>query len=133
MEIIAKSKYIRTSPRKLRLVANALRQLPASRALKILGQAQKRAASPLSNTLKSAIANATANSGLKEEDLKIKNIQIGDGPTYKRFRAVSKGQAHSVVKRTSHITIILEGEKKENKPTEKKGGKPEVALEAPKA
>lgn len=133
MEIIAKSKYIRTSPRKLRLVADAVKQMPASQALKILVQVQKRAASPLSSTLKSAIANATANLGLKEEDLKIKTIQIGTGPTYKRFRAVSKGQAHSIVKRTSHITIVLEGEKKENKPTEKKGGKSEVALEAPKA
>lgn len=125
MEIIAKSKYIRTSPRKLRLVADALKQLSASRALKILGQAQKRAASPLRSALKSAIANAIANLGLQEEDLKIKNIQIGTGPTYKRFRAISKGQAHSIVKRTSHITVVLEGEKK--------GGKPEVALEAPKA
>lgn len=110
MEIVAKSKYIRTSPRKLRLVARSLEKLSLAQALVSLESLGKRATLPLRKTLQSALANAKNNFSLGQEVLQIKKIGIDEGPTYKRYRAVSKGRAHSIAKRTSHITVILEGE-----------------------
>lgn len=101
-------KYIRTSPRKLRLVADAVRPLELPEALLQLKFMDKRAANPLLKVLKQAIANAKNVKGLKAEDLKFKTIDIGEGPTYKRWRAVSRGSAHSIFKRSSHIKIELE-------------------------
>lgn len=111
MEIIAKSKFIRTSPRKLRLVVRALKGLSPAKAQIILAQVNKGAALPVSKTLKSALANATNNHGFKEEKLKIKKIEVDGGPIYKRMRPISRGRSHAIKKRTSHITVILEGEK----------------------
>lgn len=107
-EVTAKAKYIRTSPRKLRLVSRALKGLPVQKAQVVLEQVNKRAALPLSKTIKSALASAKNNLGLEEANLKIKRIEIGGGPIYKRLRPVSRGRAHSIAKRTSHITVILE-------------------------
>lgn len=104
----ATQKYIRTSARKLRLVADAVRELPVERALASLRFMSKRAAQPLFKTLTSAVANAKTHKGLSVDNLAIKTIDIGEGPTYKRWRAVSRGSAHSIMKRTSHINIELE-------------------------
>lgn len=112
MEIIAKSKFIRTSPRKLRLVAEVVKGLPAQRAEMVLGQLNKRAVLPLTKTIKSAIANAVKGKGLNLETLMVRRIEIEGGPVYKRFQPVSRGQAHSIKKRTSHIKVVLEGEAK---------------------
>ncbi|MDO8551586.1 MAG: 50S ribosomal protein L22 [bacterium] len=125
MEITARTKYLRTSPRKLRLVADAIRGLPVSHAQTYLASLNKRASSPLSKTIKSAVSNAMNNVGLSEGSLKIKKIEIDGGPIYKRMQPVSRGQAHSIKKRTSHITIILEGEKEE------KGGQKELGAKNP--
>lgn len=103
----ATQKYIRTSPRKLRLVADAVRDLGADKALDYLKFMGKRAAEPLYKTLKAAVANAKGSKGLTADKLAIETIDIGEGPTYKRFRAVSRGMAHSIAKRTSHINITL--------------------------
>lgn len=113
MEIIAKSKYIRTSPRKLRLIAHGLKEISLSQALVGLEQLDKRAALPLRKTISSAVANAKNNFGLEEKALRVKKIEIGEGPIYKRYRAVSRGRSHPIAKRTSHITVILEGEARE--------------------
>lgn len=110
MEVKAEAKYIRMSPRKVRLVAQGLRGLLAKEALLKLQFLAKVAAKPLMKTLKSAIANATNNLKLKEENLKIKRIEIGQGPSFDRFRPVAHGQAHPYKKRTTHIKIILEGQ-----------------------
>lgn len=109
MEVKAEAKYIRISPRKVRLVADAIRGLDPQKALEYLKFVNKRAAGPLSKLIKSAIANAQNNFSLKPEDLKFKNIQVGEGPTLKRWQAVSRGRAHSIMKRTSHIKVVLEG------------------------
>lgn len=101
-------KFIRTSPRKLRLVADAVRSLKPEEALLQLKFMRKRAALPLSKTIKQALANAKQTKGLSSDKLLIKEIQINEGPTYKRWRPVSKGAAHSIMKRTSHIRIELE-------------------------
>lgn len=109
MEVKAEAKYIRMSSRKVRLVVDAIRGLNPQKALEYLKFVNKRAAGPLSKVIKSAIANAKNNFGLKPEDLRFKEIQVGEGPTLKRWRAVSRGRAHQIMKRTSHIKVILEG------------------------
>jgi large subunit ribosomal protein L22 len=113
MEISAKSAHIRISPRKLRLVTSALKNLSLQEAIDILENLKKRAAKPILLTCRQALGNAVNNFGLKKESLKLKEIQVGKGPVFKRWRAVSRGRARSIIKRTSHLKIILEGEKKE--------------------
>ena len=112
MLIKAKQKFIRLSPRKIRLVADSIRHLSLAEALEQLQVLNKRAALPLKKTLRQAIANAVNNHGLDEKKLCLKEIQINEGPTYKRWQPVSRGRAHSIMKRTSHIRIILESPEK---------------------
>ena len=107
MDIRATSQYVRISPRKLRLVAVAVKPLTVAHALSQLRNMDKRAAVHLHKTLKSCVANAIANAKAKEEDLVIKSILIDEGPSFKRFQPVARGMAHSFKKRTSHITVIL--------------------------
>src|SRR3989339_264994 len=102
----ATQKFVRPSARKLRLIAKAVRGQKAETALNNLRFMEKRAALPLYKTLFSAVANARAK-GITQSDLVINKIDIGEGPTYKRWRAVSRGSAHSIMKRTSHINIEL--------------------------
>lgn len=105
----ATQKYIRTSPRKLRLVADAVRGLPADKALDYLKFLGKSAALPVRKAILQAVAAAKNTSGTAPQDLIVKTLDIAEGPTYKRWRAVSRGAAHSIEKRTSHIRIELEG------------------------
>ena len=109
MLITAQAKNIRTSPRKIRLVADLVRPLGLDQALLTLKNLRKRAALSLLKVLRQAQANAVNNLNLPKDKLKIKAIEINTGPTYKRGRAVSKGRGHSIKKRTSHIKIVLEG------------------------
>lgn len=104
----ATQKYLRTSPRKLRLVADSVRGLPADRALAYLKFLGKRAALPLEKVITSALASAKQQHNLAPKELIVKIVDIGEGPTYKRWRAVSRGAAHSIMKRTSRITVVLE-------------------------
>ena len=119
MEILAKSSFVRISPRKLRLVVDKIRGQNAKKALILLSQVGRRG-EVLEKTLKQGIANAKNNFALTEEDLKIKKIQIDEGPVYKRWQPVSRGMAHPIKKRTAHITVVLEtGEEKEKGDTAK--------------
>jgi large subunit ribosomal protein L22 len=104
----ATQKYIRTSPRKLRLVADMVRGLKADQALEYLKFTGKRAALPVRKTILQAVASAKDTSGAAPQDLTIKILDISEGPTYKRWNAVSRGAAHSIMKRTSHIHVVLE-------------------------
>lgn len=109
MLIKAQQKYIRTSPRKLRLVADSVRTIGSPKlALIYLEQAQKSAAQDVRKVIQTAIANAVNNLKLQEDQLFLREIQVGEGPTYKRGRAVSRGRMHPIEKKTSHITVILE-------------------------
>ena len=108
MIIKAQQKQIRISSRKVRLVVDAIRDLSPSEALDQLAFIRKAAAIPVAKTIKQAIANAVKNSNQNESSLKFNTIQVGEGPTYKRWQAVSRGRAHSILKRTSHITVLLE-------------------------
>ncbi len=100
-------KYIRMSPRKLRLVADAVRTLPPVEALQYLKFTKKAAAAPLYKAIKTALSNAKTNFGLQPDSLIFSELDIQTGFTIKRFRAVSRGQAHHIMKRTSHIRVVL--------------------------
>ncbi len=108
MLIKAEQKFVRLSPRKLRLVADGIRSLPIITAFEQLQALNKTSALPLKKTLRQAQANAINNLKLDPATLSIKAIQINAGPTYKRWQPVSRGRAHSIFKHTSHIRVILE-------------------------
>lgn len=112
MEIIAVAKYIRISPDKARLVANQIKKMSPREAVRVLNNVSKSAAPILQKVIKSAIANAKHNLGLSEESLVFKEIQVQKGPMFKRYQPVARGRAHPILKRTSHIKVILEGEQK---------------------
>ena len=112
MQIVAYQKNIRTSPRKLRLVADSVRSLHPSKALIQLKFMPKRASRTLYKVINQAVRNAVNNQKLKEQDLSTQHILVEEGPRYKRFRAASRGRARLILKRTCHIKVILEG--KEN-------------------
>ena len=109
MESMAEAKNIRKSPRKIRLVADGLRGQNPEKALEVLKFTPKAAALPLGKVIKSALANATNNLKMDKEKLIIKEILVNEGPVLKRFKARSRGMAHPILKRTSHIRIVLEG------------------------
>ena len=98
----------RQAPRKVRLVANSVKKLSLTDAVRQLSVINRRASIVVLKVLRQAIANATHNHGLKVDDLKIKTIQVDEGTRYRRFRAVSRGRAHGIIKRTSHVTVELE-------------------------
>ncbi len=106
--IKAKSKYIRQSPYKVRLVLNLIRGLEVNEALNILSFTKRKAAFEIKQVLESAIANAESNSGLNSSNLFISKAIADEGPTLKRFRPRARGRAGRINKRTSHLTIELE-------------------------
>ena len=113
MEVTAQSTFIRQTPRKLRLVANEIRGLKALEAEIILKNLNKAAAQPLLKVLRQAMANAENNFQLDKTGLKIKKLEIGEGPRMKRYRFVAKGRVHQVIKRMGHIKMVLEDQGKE--------------------
>ena len=108
MQVIASSKSARVAPRKVRLVADAIRKLSIEDALKALSILKNRGAQPLEAVLKSAIANALNNNNLKQDALKIKTIDVLEAPAYKRFHPSTRGRVHPYKRKGSHIKIILE-------------------------
>ena len=110
MLITATQKYTRQSPRKVRLVANAVKKLSLPKALKQLSVMEKRASLVVMKTTRQAMANAINNHHFSADQLLIEDIKITEGPRYKRFQPVSRGRAHSILKRTSHIQVILKTE-----------------------
>ena len=107
MEVRAIAKNIRISPRKVRLIADAIRNLSAIEAHNILEGTYKQAARPLSKALKSAVANAVNNAKLDSANLVIASIQISQGQALKRFRPSTRGRIHPYKKRGSTINIVL--------------------------
>ncbi len=138
MEVKAIYKYARISPFKAREVTREIQGLPVSAALDILTFTPKKAASLIAKTLKSAIANAENNANLKPDGLMVKEATVGEGPTIKRFMARARGSASRILKRTSHIRIVLSDEVKAgksrsqnaNRKAEQRPGKKEKAADA---
>lgn len=107
MEVIAQTNQIRISPRKVRLVADAIRDLPMEEAVAVLNVVEKRGASILKKTLASAIANAVNNAKLDRTLLTIARIEVTDGPALKRYHASTRGRIHPYKRRSSNIRIVL--------------------------
>lgn len=107
MEVTALTKFARMSPLKVREVAREIQGRKASEAMELLRFIPRKSARLLSKTLQSAIANAENNANLVADDLVIAKAVIEEGPAFKRFRPVSRGSAHPIRKRTSHIRIVL--------------------------
>jgi large subunit ribosomal protein L22 len=110
MEVRSIYKYARISPFKVREVTREIQGLPVSAALDVLAFTQKKAAFLIGKTLKSAVANAENNANLKVDGLVVKEAVVGEGPTMKRMMARARGSGSRVLKRTSHIRIVLSDE-----------------------
>src|SRR5215469_16191671 len=110
MEVRSIYKYARISPFKVREVTREIQGLPVSAALDLLAFTPKKAAFLIGKTLKSAIANAENNANLKPDGLVVKEATVGEGPTLKRVMARGRGSASRILKRTSHIRIVLSDE-----------------------
>ena len=107
MEAIAIHKFARGSAQKARLVADQIRGVHVEKALEILTFSNKAAAVLVKKVLDSAIANAEHNEGADIDELIVKTIMVDDGPTMKRIKPRAKGRADRILKRTSHITVIV--------------------------
>ncbi|MEH6532039.1 50S ribosomal protein L22 [Photobacterium frigidiphilum] len=107
MEAIAKHRFARISPQKARLVADQLRGKPVAQALEILNFSNKKAAELIKKVLDSAIANAEHNEGADIDDLNVAKIFVDEGPTMKRIMPRAKGRADRILKRSSHITVVV--------------------------
>lgn len=103
----ATHRYARVSARKARLVVDLIRDLPVNRAQDILRFTRKRAAPLLSKVLASAIANANE----QEADVRklwVAEARVDEGPFFRRWRPKDRGRAHEILKRTSHLTVVVE-------------------------
>jgi len=107
MEVRAVTKNVRISPEKARQVARLLQGKRATEALGIVDLIPRKAARLLAKTLRSAIANAENNFDLDRDSLIVKEATVGVAPTMKRFRPKARGMAGRILKRTSHLKIIV--------------------------
>src|SRR5690242_16274315 len=125
MEVRSIYRYARISPFKAREVTREIQGLPVSAALDLLTFTPKKAASLISKTLKSAIANAENNANLKVDGLVVKEAIVGEGPTMRRMMTRARGSGSTIRRRSSHIRIVLTDEieikKREQKRGKKKG------------
>lgn len=109
MEVKAEVNYIRVGPKKIKELTRLVRGLKTQDAIDKLSFLNKSGVDDLIKLIKSAMANAVKNFNLSPDNLKIKSLQSNTAGAMKRFRAASKGVAHSYKKRMSHVKIILEG------------------------
>ena len=109
MEARAKRKYIRSSPRKMRIVADVVRGKNVVEALRTLHFLPQKASRPIELAIQSAVANLIDQNDERfdEAALVIKTIQVDEAPFLKRFIPVSRGRAHPILKRSSHLTVVV--------------------------
>ncbi len=107
MEVAAKLKHAKISAQKVRLVADQVRGKPVEQALQLLSFSPKKAAAIVKKVLESAIANAEHNEGADIDELKVSTIYIDEGPSMRRWRARAKGRVNHIIKRTSHVTVMV--------------------------
>jgi large subunit ribosomal protein L22 len=108
MEAKATAKYVRISPRKARIVAEIIKGKPIEDALNILKFTPKKAARIINKVLNSALANAEQNYSLDVDNLYVKQVRVDGGPSWKRIQPRAMGRAYRILKRTSHITVIVD-------------------------
>ena len=114
-EVKAVAKFVRIAPRKVRVVMNLIRGKNVSDAFAILKFTPKRGAVLLEKVLRSAVANAENNFDMDSDNLYVSTCFVDQGPTLKRIHPRSRGQAFSILKRTSHITVIVSEKAPEQK------------------
>ncbi|KKA44789.1 MULTISPECIES: 50S ribosomal protein L22 [Salinivibrio] len=107
MEAIAKHRFARISPQKARLVADQVRGKDVAQALELLTFSNKKAADLVKKVLESAIANAEHNEGADIDDLSVAKVFVDEGPIMKRIMPRAKGRADRILKRSSHITVVV--------------------------
>ncbi|QCI24551.1 50S ribosomal protein L22 [Buchnera aphidicola (Muscaphis stroyani)] len=107
METLAQYRQARSSAQKIRLIADLIRGKKVSKALTILTYTNKKASFLVKKVLESAVANAEHNNGTDIDQLRIKKIFVNEGSTMKRMMPRAKGRADRILKRTSHITVIV--------------------------
>ncbi len=107
MEALAKHNFARISPQKARLVADPIRGKNVDQALELLTFSNKKAAELIKKVLESAIANAEHNEGADIDDLRVAKIFVDEGPIMKRIMPRAKGRADRILKRSSHITVVV--------------------------
>ena len=108
METNAVAKFVRISPRKIRLVMDQVRGKRVAEALNMLSFAPQKGALILKKLIDSAVANAGQNSGVDVDALFVKRVYADEGPTLKRFRPRAQGRATKIRKRSSHLTVVLD-------------------------
>ncbi len=108
MEVQAQARWVRTAPRKVKLVTDTLKGLPVVEALTLCKFMPKAAARDVAKVIRSAQANAEHNFNLDKDDLVIKDLRVESGVTMKRAQHRAMGRYFSVFKRTSHITAVIE-------------------------
>jgi large subunit ribosomal protein L22 len=108
MEAKAVGKYIRISPQKARLVADVVRGMGVDQAITTLRFMPKKGAGIIKKVLESAVANATQDDQADVDNLYVKKIIIDGGPSLKRISPRAQGRATGIIKRTSHITVVLD-------------------------
>ncbi|ERI98409.1 50S ribosomal protein L22 [Acetanaerobacterium sp. MSJ-12] len=107
MEARAYLRHLRIAPRKVQIVLDLIRNQPADKAMAILKHTPKSASEPLQKLLKSAMANAENNHNMDKNSLYVAECFVCPGPTLKRIRPRAQGRAFHVLKRTSHVTMVL--------------------------
>lgn len=124
MPVRAIAKGVRQSPRKVAVVAALVRGRTVADALTILSHTPRRSADAVARVIESAKANATHNHNYKGDTLRIVEITVTPGPRLRRFRPVARGSAHPFLKRSSHISVKVDGEQRPaKKQTTTKGEK----------
>lgn len=118
MDITVTQKYLRLSPSKIRPVIALVRKMSPEEAIKILPFLGKKAALPLTKVIKTALA-AASQKGINASDLVIKELRASEGPRLKRGMPVSRGRWHPIVKRMSHLRVVLEVKDKKDPTTRK--------------
>jgi len=108
MEARAVVKYVRIAPRKIRIVADNIKGLSAEKAQAQLRFTPRKGAEILLKLLNSAVANAEQTGSIDVDNLYVKRVFVDQGPTLKRWRPRAMGRATPILKRTSHVTIVLE-------------------------
>jgi large subunit ribosomal protein L22 len=108
MEVRAKARYVRMSPRKVKLVVDLVRGRDVNEALTMLRFSTRAAARPVAKVIRSAVANAEENYGLSPDELYVARIHANEGPTLKRGRPGPRGRFKPRLKRSTHITVVLE-------------------------
>ena len=119
IDVTAKLSNLQTAPRKVRLLANLIKGLSVEQARQQLRVSAKHVALPLLKLVNSAVANAEHNFQVDASTLRIKSITVGDGRKLKRYQPRSFGKAALILRRASHVYVVLEGEKSKS-PAKKK-------------